>query len=92
MPLHDGQQFVALERAPGFEAAPQEPWPGAPSSAALLSADKAGANVAVAALGSSQLRSIVTAARQAHGSHRVRWSLRQRLAFQELVVTRGEAA
>ncbi len=46
----------------------------------------------VAALASSRLRSIVTQARQTHGPRRTRWSLRERLAWQELVVTRGEAA
>ncbi len=47
---------------------------------------------AVAALTSSRLRSIVTRARESHGPRRARWSLRERLAWQELVVTRGEGA
>ncbi len=47
---------------------------------------------AVAALSSSRLRSIVTRARESHGPRRLRWSLRERLAWQELVVTRGEGA
>jgi hypothetical protein len=46
----------------------------------------------LAALTSDRLRTIVREAREYHGPHHVRWTLRERLAWQELVVTRGEAA
>ena len=96
--------LTALEEAPVPGLAPEALPAGAPSSAcaepcvdeagvvpAAGLTDKSLSGASVSALSSSRLRTLVAAARQNHGPHHVRWSVRERACWRELVVVRGES-
>lgn len=91
--------MFALEKTPVSRVPVPHPVDSAPAgvSSSAADGDAPGTNgspkrVALETLSSDRLRSIVRAARGAHGPHRVRWSDRDRRAWHELVVVRGNAA